>query len=140
MKKTKIQKIKELCEKFCADLKEKEIELRKYCHYKKCTADINDCPQDCCPKKLGLDTGIAWLTADRLNSDYYTFDLLSLDIKKSTQYYKKEIERIKDRYYNKTDIAVCALGLHDEKFPKLHTMITEIDNLYSKITEDVSYV
>ena len=139
MKKTKIQEIKELCEKFCADLKEKEIELRKYCHYKKCTADINDCPQECCSKKLRLDTGIAWLTADRLNSDYTRLSW-NLEAGRNVQFFKKEIKKIRDRYYNKTDVAVCALGLHDEKFPKLHTMITEIDNLYSKITEDVSYV
>ena len=50
---------KEYLELFIKDAELMIEELRKYCHYKKCKRDIDDCPQDCCSKKLGLDTAMA---------------------------------------------------------------------------------
>ena len=103
---------------FIEDLDIMMEKLRGYCHYKKCKRDIDDCPQDCCSKKLGLDTAMAWKCADGIDDLIYDMRNFS---NKSYGQHRKELQKYIDIFYDNADI----LGFHATKYEKLFSILYE---------------
>ena len=89
---------------------EKELQellgkLRKYAHRGNSKCDIEECPEECDVKhKLGLDTAIAWIAAEKLDG----------------------LSNVQTAY-GIVDALTSVADLHLDKYEKLYSLLNECD-------------
>ena len=109
---------------FIEDLEFYNIKLRKYCHNKDCSY-IYDCPENHkkCKDKLGLNTSIAWIIANKLRGFIVNYKV----------YDKRKCIAIKHKLFKELYISLNTLRIvvsfHARKYPKLYSFLSSISTV-----------